>query len=143
MPGPSPFADDWRDCLRAHYMHVIKTGDAAAARTLPDVLRSIGFTQAELHELAVRATLRTDEMPADYVPDVAAVEEAMRAAVGLPAPQAAAVLAQAAAEIAAAQPPDAPPLADALTPEARDALDALFSDDDEEADGGYQQMSLF
>lgn len=58
MPGPSPFADDWRDCLRAHYQHVIRTDDQVTESTLTGVLRDLNFSTTELAELRVLATMR-------------------------------------------------------------------------------------
>lgn len=70
MPGPSPFADDWRECLIAHYQHVIRNQDQVTERTLIGVLLNTGFTESELAEWKVRATLRADELPPDFVPDL-------------------------------------------------------------------------
>jgi len=70
LPGPSVFADEWRACLRAHYMHVIRERDTATERTLVDVLRRIGFTEAELAELRVLATMHVDQVGADFSPDL-------------------------------------------------------------------------
>ena len=70
MPGPSPFANDWRDCLRAHYQHVLRNQDGVTERTLTGVLQSIGFNDGELAGLKVLATLRTDDLPPDFVPDL-------------------------------------------------------------------------
>lgn len=70
MPGLSPFADDWRDCLRAHYQHVLRSQDSLTEHTLIDVLQSVGFSDSELAEMKVLATLRADELPPDFVPDL-------------------------------------------------------------------------
>ena len=70
MPGPSPFTDDWRDCLRAHYQQVVRNQDHVTERTLVGVLHEVGFTESEMAELKVLATLRADELPADFVPDL-------------------------------------------------------------------------
>jgi hypothetical protein len=69
MPGPSPFTDDWRDCLRVHYQQVVRNQDHVTERTLVGVLHEVGFGDSEMAELKVLATVRADEMPADFVPD--------------------------------------------------------------------------
>lgn len=69
MPGPSPFAEDWRDCLRVHYQHVIRNQDHTTEGSLTYVLHDIGFSDAQLAELKVRATMRADDMDPDFVPD--------------------------------------------------------------------------
>lgn len=66
------FADAWRECLRAHYQHVIRTDDQITLRTLVGVLHEVGFTDAELRQLEIEATMRADDMPNDYVPDMTA-----------------------------------------------------------------------
>lgn len=73
MPGPSIFANEWRACLRAHYMHVIRERDTVTERTLVDVLRRVGFTEAELAELRVLATMHVDQVGADFAPDLEAL----------------------------------------------------------------------
>lgn len=64
------FADDWRDCLQAHYQHVIRTGDRVTEPTLRVVMHQAGFTDAQLAELRVRATMHVDDIGADFVPDL-------------------------------------------------------------------------
>lgn len=64
----SVFADDWRACLREHYMHVVRTGDRVTLPSLTLVMHEVGFTDGDLAELRVLATMRADDMPADYVP---------------------------------------------------------------------------
>jgi hypothetical protein len=88
MAGKSPFADDWRDCLRAHFMHVIRTNDVRTEPTLTGVLLNAGFTEAELRELKLMATMHVDDVPADFVPDleILSPEPAVFAAVEVPPP---------------------------------------------------------
>lgn len=67
------FADDWRECLRAHYMHVIRTRDKVTEPSLTVVMRSAGFNETELAEMRVLATAHVDDVPADFVPDLDAL----------------------------------------------------------------------
>ncbi len=64
------FADEWRACLRAHYMHVVRSGDHVTEPTLRVVMHSAGFSDDELAELRVRATLHVDDVGTDFVPDL-------------------------------------------------------------------------
>jgi hypothetical protein len=66
----NPFDDEWRDCLRAHYAHVIRTGDKVTEPSLTVVLHQVGFSDSELAELRVLATMHVDDVPADFVPDL-------------------------------------------------------------------------
>ncbi|NWG17771.1 MAG: hypothetical protein HXY41_14180 [Chloroflexi bacterium] len=68
------FADDWRECLRAHYMHVIRTGDRVTEPTLRGVMQEAGFSEAELAELRVLATLRVEDAPEGFAPDLHALD---------------------------------------------------------------------
>ena len=64
------FADEWRDCLRAHYMHVVRNNDHVTEPTLRVVMHDAGFSESELAELRVRATMHVDDVGADFVPDL-------------------------------------------------------------------------
>jgi len=64
------FADEWRRCLRAHYMHAIRHDDRVNLRSLVPVLQHLGFTDAELAELRVQATMHVDDVGEDFVPDL-------------------------------------------------------------------------
>lgn len=70
MPKESIFQDEWRECMRAHYMDVCHRDDQRTLRSLLRVMVDIGFTDDELAEMRVRATMRADEMPADFVPEM-------------------------------------------------------------------------
>jgi hypothetical protein len=74
MSQSSIFADEWRDCLREHYMYVIRERDEITRPTLTKVMLEAGFTDSELAELRVRATMRADEMSENFVPDLDVLE---------------------------------------------------------------------
>jgi hypothetical protein len=81
------FADEWRECLRAHYMHVIRTRDKVTEPSLTVVMHQAGFDTSELAELRVRATMHQDDVGADFVPDLEILEDEARViAVGAPEP---------------------------------------------------------
>jgi hypothetical protein len=84
----SIFADEWRDCLRAHYTHVIRAEDKLTERTLRGVMiHEAGFTEAELKELQVRATAHVDDAPDDFVPDLEILREEVPVSVAVAMPQ--------------------------------------------------------
>jgi hypothetical protein len=70
MSKDSIFKDEWRECLRAHYMDVIRRDDQRTLKSLVRVMHDTGFGDDELAELRVRATMRADDMPEDFVPDM-------------------------------------------------------------------------
>ncbi len=76
MDDHNPFAKDWRDCLEAHFVHVIRTHDHVTEPTLAHVLKQTGFSETQLAELKVRATMHVDDVPGDFVPDLAILDEA-------------------------------------------------------------------
>lgn len=63
------FADEWMKCLEAHYTHVIRIQDRVTEPSLTIVMHSAGFTDKQLAELRVRATMHVDDVGADFVPD--------------------------------------------------------------------------
>jgi hypothetical protein len=69
MAKESIFTEEWRECLRAHYMDVIRRNDQITLKSLVRVMHDTGFNDDELAELRVRATMRADAMPDDFVPD--------------------------------------------------------------------------
>ncbi|GEM_PF-1207187 len=75
----SPFTDEWRSCLREHYKETAKADEKATLKTLSGIMTRVGFRESELQGLYVEATMRAEEMPDDFVPDIA----------GLPTPPAA------------------------------------------------------
>ncbi len=88
MPN-SPFGEDWRACLRAHYQYVVRANDTLTLSTLTGVLQQVGFTEDELHRLYLNATMHVDDMPDDFTPDltvVAAIAGAAAAPEAAPLP---------------------------------------------------------
>jgi hypothetical protein len=66
----SVFGDDWRDCLREQYKYVVQQEDNITKQSLTDVLNSVGFSERELTELGVEATMHVDDVPEDFTPDL-------------------------------------------------------------------------
>jgi hypothetical protein len=132
MPGKSPFRDDWLACMRAHYAHVIRTNDTVTERTLRGVLLSVGFSESELTEIYVTASMHVDQVGADFTPDPAVIE----------------ALAQQAAEIIA-QPPEAVTqetleiLAEAAAEISEEVFESRPDEDDVPPPDSPTQLSLF
>lgn len=62
----SIFYEDWRECLKSHYTHVISHNDHVTEPTLHNVLLRVGFTEEEIKEIAIRAKMRdVDASPED------------------------------------------------------------------------------
>jgi hypothetical protein len=68
MVAESPFASEWRKCLREHYKYVIRNADAVTQVTLPSVLDEAGFRDDDLRGIEREATMHVDDAPADFVP---------------------------------------------------------------------------
>ncbi len=68
MGNKSIFYEDWRACLRAHYIHVIRTRDTVTEPTLRNILLSVGFNEAEINEMAIQARMRDVDAAPDDLP---------------------------------------------------------------------------
>lgn len=69
------FADEWRECMTAHYMDVIRRGDKRTEDSLTALMMGeLGFREDELRELRVMATMHVDDVRADFVPDLEILE---------------------------------------------------------------------
>jgi hypothetical protein len=68
------FADDWLECLESHYMHVIRINDKVTEPSLSIVMHSAGFSDSQLAELRVRATMHIDDVSPEFVPDLDVLE---------------------------------------------------------------------
>jgi hypothetical protein len=60
----SIFHDEWRACLHAHYLHVIRTGDSVTEPTLRHVLLQAGLSPEEVSTMQTDARTDTDVEPA-------------------------------------------------------------------------------
>jgi hypothetical protein len=136
----NPFETEWRDCLRAHYLHVVKSGDVPTEHTLVSVMQQAGFSDADLVELRIRATIRQDDVDEDFVPDFEAIEAqiAAQAAAALQLPVEATTskaMASAGSEL----------LQDEISPEADQKAEAPPPSDEYYAppDDTPRQLSLF
>lgn len=73
--NPSVFHDDWRACLREQYMTVVREQDHRTLQSLAQLMvHDLGFTEAELAELRVMATMHVDDVADDFVPDLKVLE---------------------------------------------------------------------
>lgn len=140
MPGTSPFADDWRDCLRAHYTHVVRAQDTNTIDSLTTVLHQVGFSKDEISDMFVRATMHVDDVGKDFVPDeefLVAVSEAISDLTAEPPPEALVIAAEEAA-LEIENQPEEPVIEASVDGEEPPPEDVVEHDPD-----GPQQMSLF
>lgn len=77
MAQENVFGEQWRECLREHYKHVVKNDpnprnlvSVRKAFLQPNREEPPIFTEDELHQLYIEATMRADEMPDDFVPEI-------------------------------------------------------------------------
>lgn len=149
----SVFSDDWRDCLRSHYKDVVQRNDRATEDTLVPVLHDVGFSDEELHALKLEATMRTEDLQGDFVPqldvkqvagvDVPAEDIPEEATEPDETPETLDDMVEMVNEVAQAEETeDAPEQIDAAKEELRD--DPYIDGDDDTPDPDQpQQMSLF
>jgi len=83
MERRSIFFDEWIKSLREQYKYVIRNNDQVTLSSLTEVMHDVGFTDDELAQLRVQATMHVDDVGADYVPDMQVLEKAK---VGQPHP---------------------------------------------------------
>lgn len=130
MSQRSIFADEWRDCLREHYMYVIREQDNVTRPTLTKVMLEAGFSDEELAELRVRATIRADEMPEDFVPDMDVLEAKIQ-----PVPEMPVMEVSSPEEVIE----DEPPVDELVAQEVEEIEEEIEEDDPDQP----QQLSLF
>ena len=70
MDQQSVFFEEWMRSLREQYKYVVRRQDKVALPSLTAVLHQIGFTDGELAQLRLEATMHRDDVGADYVPDM-------------------------------------------------------------------------
>jgi hypothetical protein len=70
----SIFSDEWRECLVAHYTHILRNNDHRTEHTLRGVMLDVGFTEDDLRHIYIAATAHVDHVPDDFTPDSRFVE---------------------------------------------------------------------
>mgnify|MGYP007029336588 CR=1 FL=1 len=70
MERQSIFFDEWIKSLREQYKYVIRNNDTVTLPSLTDVMHDVGFTDDELAQLRVQATMHVDDVADDFVPDL-------------------------------------------------------------------------
>lgn len=74
MDQRSVFFEEWIRSLREQYKYVVRTDDRVTLPTLTAVLQDVGFGEDELAQLRVEATMRVDDVGADFAPDLDALK---------------------------------------------------------------------
>ncbi len=90
MNAQNIFEDDWRDCLRAHFAHVIKERDTNNETSLITVLAQTGFTETDIDamrdEVLAELGWTADGQPVDSVESVETAESMGAPSIEAPAP---------------------------------------------------------
>lgn len=70
MDQGSVFHQEWLRSLREQYKHVARSGDTVTLPSLTEVMQGVGFGEDELRQLKIEATMRADELPQGFQPDL-------------------------------------------------------------------------
>ena len=70
MDQRSVFVDEWRRSLREQYKHVVRSNDRVTLPSLTAVMLNVGFSEDELKQLKLDATIRAEDVDADFKPDL-------------------------------------------------------------------------
>ncbi|MCY3781838.1 MAG: hypothetical protein OXG78_16100 [Chloroflexi bacterium] len=70
MDQRSVFFDEWLRSLREQYKHVVRSNDAVTLPTLTAVMHNVGFSEDELKQLRLEATMHVDDVSDDFLPDL-------------------------------------------------------------------------
>lgn len=137
------FADDWYDCLREHYMDVVRQQDHKTLSSLTTVMLEVGYSEADLREMQVMATAHVDDVGEDFVPDLHILEPTVHAGVEVAEVQEVPEAVQIVEEVLEDAQDDAPPtyeeaLQEEAVPEGEEADDMPEDDPD-----SPQQLTLF
>ena len=76
MDQQSVFFEEWMRSLREQYKYVIRSQDKVTLPSLTAVLHQVGFTDDELTQLRIEATMHLDDVGADYVADMTILDKA-------------------------------------------------------------------
>lgn len=77
MDQRSVFFEEWIRSLREQYKHVVRQDDRVTLPTLTAVLIEVGFSEDELAQLRVEATMHVDDIGSDHVADMEILEQTL------------------------------------------------------------------
>jgi hypothetical protein len=69
----NPFDDDWQDVQQAYYQHTVRSSDKSKRADIHDLMQQLGYTEDELLQLYIDATLH--DAPHDFEPDFDLLEK--------------------------------------------------------------------
>lgn len=75
MDKQSVFFEEWIRSLREQYKYVVRSRDRVTLPSLTAVLHQVGFTDDELAQLRIEATMRLDDVGEDYVADMTVLDK--------------------------------------------------------------------
>ncbi len=77
MDQRSVFFEEWIRSLREQYKHVVRQDDRVTLPTLTAVMIDVGFSEDELAQLRVEATMHVDKIGSDHVADMEILEQTL------------------------------------------------------------------
>ncbi|MCY4071343.1 MAG: hypothetical protein OXG60_08580 [Chloroflexi bacterium] len=77
MDQRSVFFEEWIRSLREQYKHVVCQDDRVTLPTLTAVMIDVGFSEDELAQLRVEATMHVDKLGSDHVADMEILEQTL------------------------------------------------------------------
>lgn len=77
MEERSVFFEEWIRSLREQYKHVVAQDDRLTLSSLTAVMSEVGFSDAELAQLRVQATMHVDKVGSDHVADMEILEHTL------------------------------------------------------------------
>jgi hypothetical protein len=141
MEQQNLFAEDWINCLRAHYVHVIRERDENNEQSLVSVLLETGFSEDDINAMRteVMTSFGWEDEPAE--PEMLIAEEASYEWVLQPEPSRSEVAIESVVE---AFTETSEMLMNAIELEVEAEMDPVAnSDEGEEPPDSFVQMSLF
>ncbi|MCS6836161.1 MAG: hypothetical protein NZ750_09115 [Anaerolineae bacterium] len=75
----SIFFEEWRRCLSEQYKAVIRRDDKVTLKTLEPLLERLGFSRGDLRALYIEATMRAEDLPDGFQPQLPSLEAAVPA----------------------------------------------------------------
>lgn len=76
----SIFGDQWRATQIAYFEQMMRTGNAEQRANACQIMRDSGFSDQEINDLYIQATMHLDDVPDDFVPDLEVIESLRQAA---------------------------------------------------------------
>lgn len=74
MTDRSPFDEEWRESLAEQFKHAARLEGKTRRDALRQMLHELGFSEGQLRDLYIDATMHIDDLNADFLPDLDMIE---------------------------------------------------------------------